>query len=322
MIRAAVYSADRGVESFDDLGAARDARGTTWVRVTDAGRPELEEAAAAFGVHPLVVEDVLHDVRPKTEEFGAYTFCLVKDAELRRGEQTFEEEVDADPIGVCIGPDWVLTLATRRVEAVDRVWNAMEHGDERLLQRGPDFTAYRVVDVVVDEYFDVLDGVETNIERIEDEVVESTAITTLEAINTVRRDLLAFRKLAWPTREAMAVLARGDVDQVASETEKYYRDVYDNLVQIVDLTETYRDLARGARDIYLNSVSQSTNEVMKVLTVIATLFLPLTFVVGVYGMNFERMPELGWQNGYFAVMLGMALLSVVMLAYFRRQGYL
>jgi magnesium transporter len=322
MIAAAVYSADRGVESFDDLDAAREADGTTWVRVTDADRAELDRAAEAFGVHPLVVEDVMGDVRPKTEEFGAYTFSLVKDAELRRGEQTFEEEVDADPVGVCIGRDWVLTLATNRVAAVDRVWNAVERGDERLLQRGPDFTAYRVLDVVVDEYFDVLDGVETNIERIEEAVLESTAITTLEAINNVRRDLLAFRKLAWPTREAIGVLARGDIDQIAPATEKYYRDVYDHLVQVVDLIETYRDLARGARDIYLNTVSQSTNEVMKVLTVIATLFLPLTFVVGVYGMNFAVMPELGWPGGYFAVMLGMALLSAVMLAYFRRQGYL
>ena len=322
MIRAMVFSADRGVESVDDLQAARDADGTTWVRVTDADRSELEEAAAVFDIHPLVVEDVVNDVRPKTEPFGGYTFTLVKDAELRRGEQTFEEEVDADPVGVCIGRDWVVTLAMNRVAAVDRVWNAVESGDERLLQRGPDFTAYRVIDVVVDEYFDVLDGVESNIERIEEAVTVSTEIETLEAINTVRRDLLAFRKLAWPTREALSVLERGDVDQIAPDTEKYYRDVYDNLVQVVDLIETYRDLARGARDIYLNTVSQSTNEVMKVLTVIATLFLPLTFVVGVYGMNFERMPELGWGNAYFAVMFGMALLAVVMLAYFRRQGYL
>jgi magnesium transporter len=321
MIRSAVYSATGGVETYDDLAHARDADGTTWVRVTDADRAELDHAAEVFGIHPLVVEDVVNDVRPKTEPFGGYTFCLVKDADLRRGEQSFDEEVDATPVGVCIGGDWVVTLATERVTAVDRVWDAVERGDERLLQRGPDFTAYRVLDVVVDEYFDVLDGVATTLERIEEAVLESTDIETLEAINTVRRDLLAFRKLAWPTREALAVLARGDVDQVATETEKYYRDVYEDLVQVVDLVETYRDLARGARDIYLNTVSQSTNEVMKVLTVIATLFLPLTFVVGVYGMNFERMPEIGWQNGYYAVMLGMALLAVVMLAYFRRQGY-
>jgi magnesium transporter len=328
VIGALVYSEGRGVERFEDLAAAKAADGTTWVRVTEATREELDRVAEAFSVHPLVVEDVLGGVRPKTEEFGGYTFTLVKDAELRHEEKTFEEEVDSDPVGVVVGRDWVLTLSPVTVEAVGRVWNAVERGDERLLQRGPDFTAYRVIDGIVDEYFDILDRLETAIERIEDEVLVSTGIETLERINTVRRDLLAFRKLAWPARESIGVLARGDVDQVDPATEKYFRDVYDQLVHVVDLTETYRDLARGARDIYLNTVSQSTNEVMKVLTIIATVFLPLTFIVGVYGMNFDpaaspyNMPELGWRFGYPAVMLGMLVLSLLMIAYFRRQGYL
>jgi magnesium transporter len=329
MIAAVVYSRDGGVERYEDLAAARAAAGTTWVRVTETTRPELDRVADAFGVHPLVVEDVLTDVRPKTEAFGGYVFTLLKDAELRTGDgSTFAEEVRSVPIGVVVGSDWVLTLSTDAIDAVGRVWSAVERGDERLLQRGPDFTAYRVIEVVVDEYFEILDRIETGIERIEEEVLVSTDIETLDAINTVRRDLLAFRKLAWPTREAVGLLARGDVDQVDTYTEKYYRDVYDSLVQVVDLIETYRDLARGARDIYLNTVSQSTNEVMKVLTVIATVFLPLTFVAGVYGMNFDpasspyNMPELGWTFGYPAVMLGMAALSLLMLGYFRRQGYL
>ena len=151
-------------------------------------------------------------------------------------------------------------------------------------------------------------------------------IDTLEEINSVRRELLSFRKLAWPTREAVGVLARGDPDQIREDTEKYYRDVYDHLVQLVDLTETYRDLVSGARDIYLNALSQSTNEVMKVLTVVATIFIPLTFVVGVYGMNFSggpaAMPELSWPYAYPAVILGMGAVALVMMGYFRRQGYI
>jgi magnesium transporter len=157
-------------------------------------------------------------------------------------------------------------------------------------------------------------------------VTVSTDSETIENINDVRRDLLSFRKEVWPAREAVGLLARGDPKQIQPQTEKYFRDIYDHLVQIADLTETYRDLVSGARDIYLNTVSQSTNEVMKMLTVVATIFIPLTFVAGIYGMNFANspynMPELGWTFGYPAAMLGMTLMGIIMLLHFRRQEYL
>ena len=325
MIDALVFGAD-SVERYADIAAARDADATTWVRATDATPREMDRVAETFGIHSLTIEDVRNDVRPKTEEFTDYSFTLLKDAQLRRGDQTFEEEVAAEAVGIYIGPDWLVTLSTATVPAVDAVWSQVRNEDARYLQRGPGFTAYRVVDALVDEYLDILDELETEIERIEEEVLTSTGIETLERINAVRRDLLAFRKIAWPSREAINVLARGDSPFVAQETEKYYRDVYDHLVQVVDLTETYRDLTNGARDIYLNTLSQSTNEVMKVLTVVATIFIPLTFVVGVYGMNFAdspyNMPELGWTVGYPAVMVGMAAMVLIMLAHFRRRGWL
>jgi magnesium transporter len=322
---ALVYSAET-VSEYDDLTAAREADGTTWVHLAQPDADTVERVAEAFDLHPLAIEDVRNDVRPKTEEFDRYTFVLLKTATLRRGETTFEEEIRDDPVGLFVGDDWLVTYARGPAEGIDRVRDAVERGDERLLHRGPDFTAYRVIDVVVDEYFDLLDTVEDKIESIEEAVLVSTDAETIEEIHSVRRELLSFRKLAWPTREAVGALARGDPDHVQEETEKYFRDVYDHLVQLVDLTETYRDLASGARDIYLNALSQSTNEVMKVLTVVATIFIPLTFVVGVYGMNFAdsplNMPELGWPYAYPAVMLGMAVVAVVMMAYFRRQGYI
>ncbi|WP_336002478.1 magnesium/cobalt transporter CorA [Halorientalis halophila] len=325
MIAALVYGAD-GVTEYDDIAAAKAAAGTTWVRVRDGTPAELESVAETFGVHPLVVEDVRNNVRAKTQSFDGYAFTLLKTVELARGEQSFEDEVRDEAVGICVGTDWVITLAAGPDDPVDRVWDAVVRGDERLLERGPDFTAYRIVDVIVDEYFAVLDDIETDIEAIEEAVTVSTDIETLEEINALRRDLLAFRKVAWPCREAIGVLARGDPPQVREETEKYYRDVYDHLVQVVDLTETYRDLTTGARDIYLNTLSQSTNEVMKVLTVIATIFLPLTFVAGVYGMNFAEspynMPELTWRYGYPAVLVLMAVITGAMLVYFQRKDYL
>ena len=324
-VAAIVYRPD-DITEYDDVEAAKAARGTTWIRAYDADEATLASVADVFGIHPLAVEDVTNGVRPKTEEFADYTFVLLQTAELTRGETTFEEEVRAEPVGVFMGEDWVVSMAPGSDAPVDRVWRAVAARDERLLERGPDFTAYRILDVIVDEYFDVLDRIESGIESMEEEVAVSTDIETLEAIHGIRRDLLSFRKLVWPAREAIGVLARGDPKQVRQATEKYYRDVYDHLVQVVDLTETYRDLASSARDIYLNTVSQSTNEVMKVLTVIATVFLPLTFVVGVYGMNFEggpyNMPELGWRFGYPAVMLGMLFVSLAMLLYFRRRAYI
>ncbi|WP_136688315.1 magnesium/cobalt transporter CorA [Halorhabdus amylolytica] len=325
MIDALVYDG-AGVESYDDLAAARAATGTTWVHVHEATTEEIDAVADAFDLHPLAIEDVRNDVRAKAEEFSTYTFALVKTARLTRGETTFEEEIDDEPVGVFIGEDWLVTVATGSAESITRVQEAVRRGDERLLERGPDFTAYRVLDVLVDSYFDVLEHLEAQIEAIEDEVVESPDADLLGEINSVRRELLSFRKVVWPVRETLAVLARGDVRAIQADTQKYYRDVYDHLVQLVDLLETYRDLVVGTRDIYLNALSQSTNEVMKVLTVVATIFIPLTFVVGVYGMNFAdspyNMPELAWEFGYPAVMLGMAGVAALMVLYFKRQSYL
>jgi magnesium transporter len=206
------------------------------------------------------------------------------------------------------------------------VWERIHREEPRLLQRDADFTAYRILDAVVDEYFAILDEIGRDIEAVEDRIIDDPDTETLEILNSLRRELLSVRRIVWPTRDAVSVLARGDADYVQASTEKYYRDVYDHLIQHVELVETYRDLASGARDIYLNTLSQSTNEVMKRLTVVATIILPLTFVVGVYGMNFGggpyNMPELGWRFGYPAVLVGMALTATVMLRYFRSEGWL
>ncbi|MCH7661388.1 MAG: magnesium/cobalt transporter CorA [Euryarchaeota archaeon] len=311
---------EHGAE-IDSLVAASSSDERVWVRVTDATSEELDRVAEAFGIHPLAVEDLSEVARTKTEEYPDYTFVLLKIVELAPGETSFGEELLTEPLGICIGDDWLVTFSHTRTDACDRAWRAVER-EGTLLSRGPDFVASRIVDGVTDEYLATLDALEARIEAVEDLVMVSTEIGTLERLNSLRRELLGFRKLAWPTREAVGALARGDPDHVRPETEKYFRDIYDRLVHLVELTETYRDLVGGARDIYLNTLSQSTNEVMKRLTVVATIVLPLTFVAGVYGMNFESMPELEWAGGYPAVMLGMAGITLVLVVYFRRQEYL
>jgi magnesium transporter len=321
-----VFDAD-GHDEREDPVDARDDPGTTWVRAVDPDEGVLDELADGYGLHALEVEDVLGDVRPKVEEFEDHTFALLKAATLRHGDVAFADELRALPVGFFFGDDWLLTVEPERVAALDAVWERVAREDPRLLANGPDFTAYRGIDRVVDDYYDILDDIEDDIEAVENQVTEAAdGDRVLDRINDLRRDLLSVRRLLWPTRDAVGVLARGDPAHVQEASEKYYRDVYDHLVQLVDLTETYRDLASGARDIYLNALSMSTNDVMKTLTVVATIILPLTFVAGVYGMNFSggplNMPELGWTYGYPAVMLGMALAAAVLVVYFRRENWL
>ena len=323
---AMVYTAD-GTERYDDIDTAIAAAGETWVHASDVEPSELRTLRERFGIHKLSVEDVLHEqTRPKTEEYDTHTFVLMKTARLsQRDDVEFKKEVRTTPVGFFIGEDWLVTVSTADLNIADETRLRVTGTEQRLLARGPDFVAYRIMDAIVDGYFDLLDEIEDDIEGIEERILAETDPNLLELINDVRRDLLAFRKLAWPSREAIGYLSRGDAPQISERNEKYFRDVYDHLVQTVDLVETYRDLMAGSRDIYLNTVSQSTNEVMKTLTVVATIFIPLTFVVGVYGMNFGdspyNRPELTWAMGYPAVMLGMTAVAVLMLASFRRRGW-
>lgn len=321
MIRSLSYTPE-GADAFDRPEAAIEAPGTTWVWAASADHAELETVAERFGIHGLHVEDVYNDVRPKAEVLEEYTFLLVKAARFRIGETTFLEEIRSRPVGIFVGDDWLLTLTIDEVDAVEAVWDRVAADERRVLSDGADFVGYLVVDRVVDGYFDLLDEVEDDIEAVEERVLAEPDADTLPIINDLRRELLSIRRVVWPSRDAVNALYRGDADHVAPETEKYYRDAYDHLVQVVELTETYRDLTAGARDIYLNTLSQSTNEVMRRLTVVATVVLPLTFVAGVFGMNFETMPELSWPYAYYATMLGMGAVALVLTAYFRREGWL
>ncbi|WP_435117700.1 magnesium/cobalt transporter CorA [Halolamina sp. C58] len=326
-LQAVVYT-DTGVEEYDDVGAAVDAPGETWIHASAGERSDLDAIRERFDIHPLAVEDALDEnTRPKTEEYGDHTFVLLKTTRLsQRDDVAFGKEIHTQSVGLFVGDGWLVTIAPPDLELVAPTAPAWTRDSSRVADRGADFLAYRVLDAIVDDYFDVLDEIETDIEAVEERVLQDPEPEILEELNGVRRDLLAFRKVAWPAREAVSSLARGDVPQVAESNEKYFRDVSDHLVQVVDLIETYRDLTGGSRDIYLNAVSQSTNDVMKTLTVVATIFIPLTFVVGVYGMNFAgtpfAMPELGWTYGYPATMLGMTLVAALLLGHFRRQGWL
>lgn len=326
-LHAMVYTPD-GVVRYDDIDAALDAPGETWIHADAAESADVDRLRERFDIHRLAVEAVLHEeTRPKTEEYDTHTFVLMKTARLsQRDEVEFRKEVRTNAVGFFLGAGWLVTMSTTDVDVVDPSAPQWTRDGGRFVDRGADFLAYRIMDAIVDDYFHLLDEIEDDIEAVEERVLGEPDPQMLEDLNDVRRDLLAFRKVAWPAREAMSYLSRGDIPEVADQNEKYFRDVYDHLVQVVDLIETYRDLMGGSRDIYLNAVSQSTNDVMKTLTVVATIFIPLTFVAGVYGMNFAEtpfaMPELYWTYGYPAVMVGMGILAGMMVVHFRRQDWI
>jgi magnesium transporter len=187
---------------------------------------------------------------------------------------------------------------------------------------GADYLAYALIDAIVDSYFSVLEDLGERIVNLEEDLTLSPDPTTLHEINNIKKEIIFLRKAVWPLREAVSFLERGDSHLLSPPTRLYFRDVYDHTVQVIDTVETYRDLLSGMLDLYLSSISNRINEVMKFLTVIGTIFMPLTFLVGVYGMNFKRMPELEWHDGYFILWGLMIGLSIAMIIYFRRKRWL
>jgi magnesium transporter len=224
------------VESAADLSAVRDADGVTWVDATGGDEDALALVSEAFDLHDLSAEDVRVGGRAKVEEFDEYTLVRVNSVEDRTGSWTVTDSIRDVSLGLFVGSDWLVSYSTEPLAAVDGVRDALVRGRGRIRERGPDFLAYLVVTTLIEEYFRVLDDLEARLERIEDAVIDDPSSATLEEINDVRRDLLAFRRLVWPTREAIATLALGDVTNVDERTRRYYRDAYEELVELVELT--------------------------------------------------------------------------------------
>ncbi len=331
IVTSFAYKED-GIQEFDDIEKSARSEGVTWINIDDITINDIEsdnilKIRNIFNIHYLSIEDIVENSsQPKTEEFDDHTFVLFKTASLSQKEVEFEKETTVNPIGFFIGEDWLVTISTTRLEVIEKTIKRFSDISTQPRKREPDFITYKIIDNIVDNYFKLLNDIGDEIQKIEDNIISETDPKILERINNVRRDLLAFRKTAWPSREAMAYLSRGGARYINDQNEKYFRDIYDHLVQVVDLIETYRDLTNGSRDIYLSSVSLSTNEVMKVLTIVATIFIPLTFIAGIYGMNFTgskyNMPELEWTFGYPAVMLGMGFLAAIMLIYFKKRDWI
>jgi len=292
----------------------------SWINVVGLHDTDsIEKLGATFGLHPLLLEDIVNTTqRPKVEEYQDCLFIIIR---LLNFDDTTQKLV-SEQVSLVIGKGYVISFQEDDKDVFDPVRDLLRKGKGKIRSEGADFLLYRLLDVLVDSYFDILERVGAAIETLEEELLKQPSPQILNHIHLLRRDMIFARKAVWPLREVISTLERIETPLVDHGTLVYLRDVYDHTVQVMDAVETYRDMLATMFDQYLSAVSNRMNEVMKVLTVIATIFMPLTFIAGIYGMNFRMMPELSWPYGY-PVVLGVCLfIAIVMVIAFKRKRWL
>jgi magnesium transporter len=298
----------------------KDKPTVTWINIDGLHDLELiEKIGKRFGLHPLVLEDIVNTgQRPKLEDFENHVFVVLK---MLYYDQA-KNELEAEQVSLIFGENFVISFQERVGDIFDPLRERIRQGKGRVRKAGADYLAYALIDSIVDHYFVILEQLGEKIEDAEQELAVNPTLETLQAIRGFKKEMIFLRKSIWPLREVANSLERGESSLVDESTLIYLRDVYDHTIQIIDTVESYRDMLSGMLDVYLSSISNRMNEVMKVLTIFAAIFIPLTFVAGVYGMNFAFMPELGWRWGYFGILLVMAIIAAVMLVYFKRKRWL
>jgi magnesium transporter len=292
----------------------------TWVHVDGVHRVEtLEKVGSCFQLHPLVLEDILNtDQRPKMEDYGQDLFIVLK--MLNYDEKT--GQIAAEQISLVLRSHSVISFQEGGGGVFASLQERIRNGKGRLRKMGADYLAYALLDFIVDHYFLILERLGERIELLEEKLLTDPTTPTLQKIQNLKREMIFLRRWVWPLREVVSGLERGESAWVREATRVYLRDVYDHTIQVMDTVEIFREMLSGMMDIYLSSLNNRMNAVMKVLTIIATIFMPLTFLAGVYGMNFKHMPELEWHWGYPAAWLVMVLIAILMLFIFRRKKWL
>lgn len=293
----------------------------TWINVDGVSQVEvLQHFGECFKIHPLVLEDILAtDQRPKAEDYAEYLYVVLK--MLRLDERT--GELQAEQVSIVLGENYLISFQEGlEGDVFEPVRVRLKNDKGRLRLTGPDYLLHALLDLIVDNYFLILEKISERMEALEDELIANPSDATVQAIYRMKREMLFLHKAVWPLREVVGRLQRRDSPLILEQNLIYLRDLYDHTVQVVDTLETMRDMLSGMLDIYLTSISNRLNEVMKVLTIIATIFMPLSFIVGLYGMNFKYMPELEWHYGYPAVLVLMAGILIGMLRYFRKKRWI
>ena len=296
------------------------ASGVQWLDVRGLSDIDLiEQLGQRFHIHPLVLEDVLNtDQRPKFEEYDNGVFIVLQSLTAASGDF----RILTEQVGIFITGNTLISFQEDEEDLFLPVRERLQAGRGRIRGNGPDYLGYALLDAVVDNYFLVIDRLEEEIETVEDEILKEPNNITKARIHRLKLQALVLRKSISPLREAIGRFSRSDSQFVQPESQLFYRDLYDHLVQLMDLLETHRDVLNGLYDLYLSEISYRMNNVMRLLTVISTIFIPLTFLAGIYGMNFENMPELHWRHGYYYFWAVILVITGLLLFYFRRKKWL
>jgi magnesium transporter len=311
---------ERVVENVEECFPFKDYPTVTWINVDGIHQVDIiEKLGMHFGLHPLVMEDIVHTTqRPKMEDYDSYIYIVLKMLWFNNDDT----DVKAEQVSIILGDNFVLSFQELEGDTFNFVRERIRTGKGRIRQMGADYLAYALLDSIVDNYFIIIEKFGEIIEDLEEELVENPEPGTLQNIHDLKKEMIFLRKSVWPLREVISGLERSESHLIKDTTFVFLKDVYDHTIQVADAIETYRDILSGILDVYLSSVSNKMNEVMKTLTIIATIFIPLTFLAGIYGMNFSYMPELGWKWGYPAVWVINITICISMYAYFRRKNWL
>jgi len=311
---------EKEVSTIDEVFPYRDSPPVSWINVDGLHEVKVvEKMGAHFGIHPLVLEDVVNTgQRTKAEEFENYIYIVLK-------MLIFDKTVDhitAEQVSLILGPHFLISFQEKEGDVFDQVRERIRKARGRIRKLGCDYLAYALMDAIVDHYFVILEKLGDKIEALEEQLLDKPAPQILSEIHHLKREIIFFRKQVWPLREVISSLIKEPSELIQETTDIFLRDVYDHTIQVIDTIESFRDVLSGLSDLYLSTISNRMNEVMKVLTIMATIFIPLTFIAGIYGMNFEFMPELKWHWAYPGLWLVLILIFVSMLAWFKKKEWL
>jgi len=311
---------EREAKSVEECFVFKDKPSVTWINVDGLHELEIiEKIGSHFNLHPLILEDIVTtEQRPKFEDLGHYVYIVLKMLYLEKWNKHFT----AEQVSLVLGSNFLISFQEKPGDVFDVIRERIRTGKGKITKMGSDDLAYSLMDAIVDHYFVVLEKLGEDVDFLEEQLLSSPGGQTLPVIHGLKRGLIFLRRSVWPLREVISGLERGESPLVEKSTRLYLRDVYDHTIQVMDTVEALRDTVSGMIEIYLSSLSNKLNEIMKMLTLIATIFIPLTFIVGIYGMNFLHMPEIKWRYGYAFVWGVMIAVALAMLIYFRKKKWL
>ena len=311
---------ERVVESIEECFPFKETPTVTWINMDGLNSVEtIEKIGKHFELHPLILEDILNTgQRPKCEDYEKCLYMVLK--MLRYNGES--NSIQSEQVSLVLGQNFVISFQEEVGDVFEQIRDRIRNTKGRVRKMSADYLAYTLIDAIVDNYFLILEKMGEQIESMEEELIAKPSDKTVRMIHSLKRELIFLRKSVWPLRELISSLEKTESSLINDSMEPYLRDVYGHTIQVIDTVESFRDMVSGMLDIYLSSISNRMNAVMKVLTIIATIFIPLTFIAGVYGMNFKFMPELEWKWGYFIVLIIMAVVAAVMLICFKRKKWL